>query len=80
MEKVFRTLKRHYFDCKPVKHKFRKSKYVYPGHLIGQGTLSIPEDKMADSVEYAWLVTVKELRSFLGTVDFTGREFLHLQR
>ncbi len=67
LKKVFRALKRHGLTAKPAKCEFGKCKLVYLGHLIGQGTLSIPEHKIANLVEYAQPVTVKQLRSFIGT-------------
>ena len=44
------------------------------GHLVGEGTISIPQHRVETLSGYTKLVTKKELRSFLGAVGFYGRD------
>ncbi len=79
LKKVFRAQKqKHVLTAKLAKCEFGTCKLVNLRHLIGQETLSIPEHKIANLVEYAQAVTVKELRLFLGTYGDYRKLFLDL--
>ena len=42
-------------------------------HLVGEGTISVPEHRVVALVQYSKPVTKKGLRAFLGSVGFYRR-------
>ena len=57
----------------PAKCHWGGTKMEFLGHLVGEGTMSIPQHRVKALVDYAKPVTKKGLRSFLGAIGFYRR-------
>ncbi len=78
--RVFKCLLEAGLTCKPAKCVFGKAKLVFLGHTIGGGRLSVPKDRVTALMEFPRPMTRKQLRGFLGTVNFYQqfvRDFHH---
>ncbi len=67
---VFGSLRKAGLTCRTEKCEFGKTKLQFLGHYIGNGTLSVPEDRVTAMAEYQRPRTRKQLRSFLGTINY----------
>ena len=73
--KVLETLRRYSIKIKPSKCHWFKSEVAFLGHLVGVDGLRKSPEYMASVVEFPRPVTVKDLRSFLGLLNFQ-RKFI----
>ncbi len=73
LRRVFSALKEHGLTCKPTKCQFGMTRLKYLGHVIGSGSVSVPEHRMSDMKEFVRPVTRKQLRSFLGAISYYCR-------
>ncbi len=70
LDEVFRCLSQAGLTCKPSKCQFGMEKLVFLGHTIGGGEISVPKARVKAMEEFPRPRTKKQLRSFLGTVNF----------
>ena len=54
----------------PAKCKWGRNKMEFLGHLVREGTMSVPEHRVETLAQYSRHVTKKRLREFLGSVGF----------
>lgn len=73
LDRVFKCLKEAGLTCKPAKCVFGRVKLVFLGHTIGGGKLSVPEDRVRVMSEFPRPSTRKQLKGFLGTINFYRR-------
>ena len=57
----------------PAKCHWGGTKMEFLGHLVGEGTMFIPEHRVKALTEYNKPVTKKGLKSFLGAIGFYRR-------
>lgn len=67
---VFGSLRKAGLTCRTEKCEFGKTKLQFLGHYIGNGTLSVPKDRVTAMAEYQRPRIRKQLRSFLGTINY----------
>ncbi len=70
---VLSSLSRAGLKCKNSKCEFGKSSLVYLGHVIGRGSMSIPEARVEAIRNHPRPRTKKQLRSFLGLLSYYRR-------
>lgn len=70
MRCVLGKIKEAGLKCRPSKCEFGKKKVVYLGHVIGDGVMAVPQDRVEAIRSYKKPVTRKQLRSFLGLVRY----------
>ncbi len=73
LEEVFEVLKLAGLTVKKKKCAFGKRKLEFLGHLIGDGVVSVPGDRVRAIAEHPMPRNRKQLRSFLGLVGFYRR-------
>ncbi len=67
---VFNKLEAAGLTCQVTKCDFGKKHLEFLGHRIGDGEMCVPEHRVTALVEYRKPSTKKQLRAFLGTVNF----------
>ncbi len=73
LEEVFEVLKVAGLTVKRKKCVFGKRKLEFLGHLIGDGVVSVPGDRVRAIADHPMPRSRKQLRSFLGLVGFYRR-------
>ncbi len=58
------------FTITAKKCEFRHRYMTYLGHIVGGGTLSVPEIRVADMKEYRKPVTKHQLRAYLSSMSY----------
>ena len=70
VREVLHALIQHGVKIKPSKCSWFKSEVTFLGHLVGVDGIRKSEDYVKDVLEFPKPVTVKQLRSFLGLINF----------
>ncbi len=70
---VFGQLEKEGLTCQVAKCEFGKSELEFLGHRIGHGRLSVPADRITALTNYKRPVSKKQLRAFLGYINFYRR-------
>ena len=73
VKKVLQCLREAGLTANPAKCHWGGTKMEFLGHLVGEGTMSIPQHRVEALTAYTKPVTKKGLRSFLGTIGFYRR-------
>ncbi len=71
--RVFECLRKAGLTCKSNKCEFGKAKLEFLGHVVGDGVLSVPEARVLALRDHPRPKTKKQLRAFLGVVNFYRR-------
>ena len=59
--------------AKPSKCVWAAEKLEYLGHVVGGGTVAVPQAKVVTIMNFRKSVTKKDLRAFLGTTGYYCR-------
>ena len=70
MKEVLATLHQHHLFLKPEKCKFEKNRIEYLGLIISKDHVEMDPAKVQGIQEWLMPQNVKEVRSFLGFVNF----------
>ncbi len=70
LRNVLRCIRDAGLKVKMRKCSFGKQKLRYLGHLIGEGVVSVPNDRVTALAEWPKPITKRQLKRFLGTVGF----------
>ena len=70
---VFDYIRQAGLTAKAAKCSFGKTKIEHLGHIIGSGTLAVPDHRITALAQYKRPVTKKTLRSFLGCMSYYRR-------
>ncbi len=70
VQKVLGVLRKHGLTAKPSKCVWGKSYVEYLGHIVGNGTVVVPQMHVEAMAKFAQLVSRKNMRAFLGTVGY----------
>lgn len=73
LETVMGQLRKHGLTAKPTKCVWGMANVEYLGHLVGSGTLAVPEMRVTAMRNYIRPVSKKDLRAFLGSVGYFRR-------
>ena len=73
VREVLTKLREAGLTANPTKCKWGGNKMEFLGHLVGEGTMSVPEHRVVALAQYSKPVTKKGLRAFLGSVGFYRR-------
>ncbi len=71
--RVFECLRKAGLTCKSSKCEFGKATLEFLGHVVGDGVLSVPEARVLALRDHPRSKTKKQLRAFLGVVNFYRR-------
>ena len=70
VREVLTKLREAGLTANPAKCEWGGNKMEFLGHLVGEGTMSVPEHRVVALAQYSKPVTKKGLRAFLGSVGF----------
>ena len=70
INRVLEEVKKVGMTARPRKCCWGRRHIVYLGHIVGDGRLAVPEDRVVTMKEYIRPVKKKELRSFLGGICY----------
>jgi transposase InsO family protein len=73
LRQVFETLARHKLFANPAKCVFNKQEVKFCGHIVGNGTVKVMEDKVKAINEWPQPRTVHHIRQFLGLAGYYRR-------
>ncbi len=73
LRKLFGVLKEAGLTCKRSKCVFGKRKLEFLGHVIGDGSMKVPEARIKAIAEHPVPKTRKQLRAFLGLIGYYRR-------
>ena len=73
MKGVLGALKEAGLTANPAKCEWGGRHMLYLGHIVGSGTLAVPDDRAKAMEEYVLPKTKKGLRSFLGSISYYRR-------
>ena len=70
LSRVLDCIRQAGLTAKANKCSFGKSKIEYLGHIIGSGTLAVPDHRITALAQYKRPINKKTLRSFLGCMSY----------
>lgn len=70
LRRVLTQLRKFGLTAKPAKCQFGMAHLEYLGHVIGQGKVAVPEQRVTAMTNYTRPVNKKNMRAFLGTVGY----------
>ena len=73
VRKVLMKLREARLTANPAKCRWVGNRMEFLGHLVGEGTMSVPEHRLEALASYSRPVTKKGLRAFLGAVGLYRR-------
>ena len=75
LARVIAALESAGITAKPGKCQFGRQHVEYLGHVIGCGSLAIPEHRVTAISDYKRPVNKKDMRAFLGLLSYEGSLF-----
>jgi hypothetical protein len=75
---VFERFRNHSITLNPKKCKFGFSSIEYVGHIIDQDGIKFSREKIDKVLDFATPVSIKDLMSFMGLVNYFGDHIPHL--
>ena len=70
VEEVLRRLKENDLYMKPEKYVWKVQKVNFLGVVMGQGTIEMEKDKVVEVLNWPMPKTVRNVRKFLGLVNY----------
>ena len=70
VRKVLEELRRHGLTAKPAKCEWGMCYVEYLGHVVGSGTVAVPEMRVKAMANFAQPVTKRDMRAFLGAIGY----------
>ena len=70
VRKVLEELRRHGLTAKPANCEWTMCYVEYLGHVVGSGTVAVPEMRVKFMANFAQPVTKRDMKAFLGAIGY----------